>query len=133
MSFNLEMAARTVWMEARGEPTEAQIAVAWVIVNRLNAGKWGSTLCAVVLEPMQFSSWNTNDTNRESMAHLSELDPDVDRMAAYVQGALDGSIPDPSGGATFYFNSSICKPSWASKFINLGNVGSQTFMKEGTA
>lgn len=36
--YDLEVAARTVWGEARGEPPEGRLAVARVIVNRWRAG-----------------------------------------------------------------------------------------------
>lgn len=41
--------------EAKGEPLNGQIAVAQVVVNRVNSGKFPSTVCGVVKQRGQFS------------------------------------------------------------------------------
>lgn len=56
-----EIFAKTVYGEARGEPEEGQIWVAWVIKNRARANKsyWGgSKIGDVCRKRLQFSSWN---------------------------------------------------------------------------
>lgn len=47
--------ARAVFFEARGEPLEGQLAVAQVIVNRTNSGKYPKSVCGVVDQPRQFT------------------------------------------------------------------------------
>lgn len=44
----LELAARIVWLEARGESATCQRCVAEVIFNRLRSGIWGTSLCEVI-------------------------------------------------------------------------------------
>lgn len=114
MSFDLEIAARTLWMEARGEPSEGRRAVAHAILNRHLAGRWysGATLAECCLLPAQFSSWNTADPNRREMARLREDDPLLAECRATVEAALDGSTPDPTGGATHYYGAGVSEPAW---------------------
>jgi spore germination cell wall hydrolase CwlJ-like protein len=47
--------ARAVFFEARGEPLEGQLAVAQVILNRTQSGKYPASVCGVVDQPRQFT------------------------------------------------------------------------------
>lgn len=44
----LECLTRNIYWEAAGEPFEGKVAVAQVTMNRLNDGRFGSTVCTVV-------------------------------------------------------------------------------------
>ena len=54
-SSEREMLARLVYREANTESLECQMAVASVIINRWQNGRWGQTLGEVVYSPAQFS------------------------------------------------------------------------------
>ncbi|MBC8157732.1 MAG: cell wall hydrolase, partial [Alphaproteobacteria bacterium] len=72
----LDIMARTVWGEARGEDEIGKIAVAHVIKNRAKHPKWwGKTIMEVCLKPWQFSCWNKKDPNREKMDAVTTNDP----------------------------------------------------------
>lgn len=109
--LDLYVLARTIWGEARGEPVIGQVAVANVIRNRVEAGRWysagpgtymghaippGST-AAVCLHPWQFSVWNEPDGER-----LWHTDPGPlqKRIAAQT---LAHRYPDMLEGATHYY------------------------------
>ena len=47
--------ARAVYWEAKGEPLAGQLAVADVIINRSQSGRFASTICGVVRQRGQFS------------------------------------------------------------------------------
>jgi len=51
---DVELIARTLWTEARGECRQGQMMVAQVIVDRLENGFWGDTIYEVVNVPRQF-------------------------------------------------------------------------------
>ncbi|WP_223250778.1 cell wall hydrolase [Rhodanobacter denitrificans] len=51
--------ATTVYLEARSEPLNGQLAVAEVAMRRLDRGRWGNTLCKVVTAPHQFAITTT--------------------------------------------------------------------------
>ncbi len=61
MDTNLLHLAKTIWGEARGENIETMLAVGWVVRNRLSAKRYGKTYKDVVLQPFQFSCWNSGD------------------------------------------------------------------------
>ena len=77
---DLDILARTVWAEARGESWLGRLAVAHVIVNRAKARRWwgyshndgvkAHSLQAVCRKPWQFSCWNPGDPNRPKMERL---------------------------------------------------------------
>ena len=122
MTFDLQIAARTVYGEARGEPDDGQLAVAHVIVNRLRTNRWGPTLANVCVAPFQFSSWNNNDPNRPLMMALMEDDPALTKPLRFLQDALVGA-PDPTMGACWYYAVSLVPPpAWdqGQSFIQIG-------------
>lgn len=47
--------ATTVYLEARSESTNGQLAVAEVALRRRDRGLWGNTVCRVVTAPHQFA------------------------------------------------------------------------------
>ena len=47
--------AGAIYFEARGEPLSGQLAVAEVILNRANSGRFAKSACGVVTQPGQFS------------------------------------------------------------------------------
>ncbi|MEO7071528.1 MAG: cell wall hydrolase [Rhodanobacter sp.] len=54
--------ATTVYLEARSESTNGQMAVAEVALRRRDRGTWGDTLCKVVTAPHQFATATTPGT-----------------------------------------------------------------------
>ena len=52
--------ATTVYLEARSEPTNGQLAVAEVAMRRRERGQWGHTVCQVVTSPHQFATATTS-------------------------------------------------------------------------
>ncbi len=57
--------ALCIWREARGESVRGKELVAWTIVNRSVDARhrWPATIAGVVLQPLQFSSFNATDPN----------------------------------------------------------------------
>lgn len=108
--------ARTLWGEARGEPLEGQVAVAWVIRNRASRSQFAGKLvgregaaAAVCLAPWQFSCWNESDPNRAKLLVLRE--DQCRREIGVASNVLDGLVPDPTNGADHYHT--IDPPAWA--------------------
>jgi N-acetylmuramoyl-L-alanine amidase len=84
--------ARTLYGEARGEPTEGQIAVAWVILLSLEGA-----VAQVCLAPWQFSCWNQGDPNRARLLVL-RADQCRGQMGA-ASNVLAGLVADPTAWA----------------------------------
>ena len=127
---DLDILARRLWGEARGESLAGQIAVAWTIRNRVDDGNakswWGEGYAGVCQKPYQFSCWNKNDPN---FAYLSGAKQIPFREFARAQIAADhviaGTAPDPTGGATHYYSTTMPNaPKWtegATRTLRLGH------------
>lgn len=132
MDYHLQIAARTIWCEARGETEEGQRAVAHVLVNRLRSKRWGSNLAALCLAPFQFSCWNTRDPNRIAAASLPDNNPALLKMAAMIEVALDDGDHDPTDGSTHYYNPKVVPdpPAWTKPpAIQTAVIGNHVFFK----
>jgi len=130
MAFDLQIGAATAFMEASGEPLEGQRGVCHVLINRLKDGRWGGTLAAVCLAPSQFSCWNTSDPNRKRLALTPDANSTLINLQALLQGILAGDDEDPTLGALWYFAPTICRPSWASDYVQTVKLGNHLFFKD---
>lgn len=127
MTWDEQIALRTLWGECRGEPHEGQVAVAAVLLNRLKSGKWGKSLASVCLAKIQFSCWNASDPQRERMAALA--DEELTGLKAALAEAMAGK--DPTKGATHYFATSmIVPPKWSIGATFCGQIGRHKFYRE---
>lgn len=125
----VDLLARCIWGEARGESREGKIAVAWVIKNRVADGRFGKGVHGVILRPYQFSCFLTGDPNFRKLreACLNETSyEECDEISGQV---LSGEIPDPTGGATHYHTVAI-KPPWSGKMTFLRKIGNHRFYLE---
>ncbi len=127
---DIDLLARTIWGEARGEPLEGKVAVAHVILNRARIGGWwGDTIERVVLRRWQFSVWNRGDPNRPKML-VVDLSDSAFRDSMYAAlGAVQERIPDNTEGATHYHATSITPPRWAPKLEATVTIGRHKFYR----
>jgi len=126
-TFDLEVAARTLAQEARGEPLEGQQAVAHVLKNRLASKRWGKTLSSVCLWKAQFSGWYVpSDPNFAYACGLQDADPTLQKMRDIIKSVM-ATDQDPTNGAMFYYADSIDQPSWAATMRFCGHWGHQSF------
>src|SRR6185295_17909878 len=131
-TFPLEVAARTLWQEARGEPAEGQKAVVHVMLNRVKDGRWGPNLASVCLWRNQFSGWLSNDPNFKACCLLPEADPTLEKMRAVIAAAM--TEPDSTGGALYYYASSMKDaPNWSKNMTYLGDIGHHKFFTDRSA
>lgn len=103
---DLDAAVRTVYGEARNQPFEGQVAVAFVIRNRATwdpPSWWGHRVAAVCRHPFQFSCHNVGDPNGAVIAALSDTSLLYTAlMNGVVKPVMAGVILDPTDGATHY-------------------------------
>ncbi|MBE7022261.1 MAG: spore cortex-lytic enzyme SleB [Ruminococcaceae bacterium] len=93
-SNELQLLARCVNGEARGEPYEGQVAVAAVILNRVKHPSFPNTIAGVIYQPRAFTATVDGQIN----VPIS-TDSTVYRAC---RDAMNGW--DPSNGAVYYYN-----------------------------
>ena len=101
-SSDLQLMARAVNGEARGEPYTGQVAVAAVILNRVNHSSFPNTIAGVIYQPGAFTAVADGQIN----APISE----GSTVYKACRDAMNGW--DPSGGAIYYFNPDTATSSW---------------------
>lgn len=130
MSWVIDVAARTLWQEARGEPLAGQQAVAHVMWNRVRDGRWGPNLATVCLWRAQFSGWYVpTDPNFRGACQLADGDALLLKLRDLVLAA--GTAPDPTDGALFYYAASMTiAPNWAAPMEPKGQIGNHKFFTD---
>ncbi|MGE4280086.1 MAG: cell wall hydrolase [Magnetospirillum sp.] len=115
----VDILARTLWGEARGEKVRGIEAVAALVMNRVKRAQdrggrywWGSSIQQVCLKPWQFSCWNQGDPNRPKLEKVTEKDRVFRVCLRVARRAAAGTLDDPTLGATHYHTQAVAPP-WA--------------------
>ena len=116
-SSNVNLLARVVYGEARGEPYTGQVAVAAVVLNRVKSSKFPNTIAGVVYQSGAFDAVADGQIN---------MTPDATAKKA-AQDALNGW--DPSYGAIYYFNPSTATNKWIWSRPMTVTIGKHRFCK----
>ena len=114
-----ELLARIVHAEAKGEPYIGQVAVAAVILNRIDNPDFPNTLAGVVYQPGAFEPV-MNGTINQNVPQTASA-----RKAA--QEALNGY--DPTGGCLYFFNPSTATSKWIWSKTIVKTIGKHHFAK----
>lgn len=127
--YDLDVGARTMFGECRGEPHCGQVAVAWVIRNRMETGYRGKhSVADVCRDPWQFSCWNESDPQRALLLRLKQTDPTYVRLRDVLQGVLLGIWDDPTGGARHYHTVAMGFPkAWGKPVPPSAIIGAHAF------
>lgn len=116
-SSNVNLLARAIYGEARGEPYTGQVAVGAVILNRVKSSKFPNTIAGVIYQSGAFDAVSDGQIN---------LTPDSTAKKA-AQDALNGW--DPSYGAIYYFNPSTATNKWIWSRPLTVTIGKHRFCK----
>ncbi|MBS2770236.1 spore cortex-lytic enzyme [Anoxybacillus sp. UARK-01] len=114
---DIQLMANAVYGEARGEPYVGQVAVAAVILNRLEHPSFPNSVAGVIFQPGAFTAvtdgqiWLTpNETAKKA-----------------VLDAINGW--DPSSGAIYYFNPDTATNGWIWSRPQIKKIGKHIFCK----
>ena len=116
-SSDLNLLSRLVYGEARGEPYQGQVAVAAVVLNRVEHSSFPNTVAGVIYQSGAF------DVVSDGQINL--IPNDTAKKAA--QDALNGW--DPSNGAIYYFNPSTATNKWIWSRPMTVTIGKHRFCK----
>lgn len=114
---NINLLARVISAEARGESYRGQVAVGAVILNRVAHSSFPDTVSGVVYQNGAFDCMYDGQINQKV----------VDSAYKAAQDAINGW--DPSGGAIYYYNPKTAKSSWIKKRPIITTIGNHVFCK----
>lgn len=112
---DIQLMANAVYGEARGEPYNGQVAVAAVILNRVNSPTFPNTVAGVIFEPRAFTAVADGQI---------WLEPDETAKKA-VLDAINGW--DPTGNAMYYFNPDTATSAWIWSRPQIKQIGKHIF------
>ena len=116
-SNDVNLLARLIYGESRGEPYTGQVAVGAVVMNRVKSSSFPNTISGVIYASGAFDAVKDGQIN---------LTPDSDAKKA-AQDALNGW--DPSYGAIYYFNPSTATNKWIWSRPMTVTIGRHRFCK----
>jgi spore germination cell wall hydrolase CwlJ-like protein len=116
-----------IYFEARGESLQGQIAVAEVILNRVDSPLYPRTVCGVVRQRgsggCQFSYICDGRTDRMREKASADL---AGRIA---RAMLDGAPRQLTDGAT-HFHTRAVRPSWSKRYAHTTTIGAHIFYRK---
>lgn len=97
---DVDLLARLISAEARGEPYSGQVAVGAVVLNRVRHPSFPNTISGVIYQNGAFTCITDGQFNQ----------PVAESAYRAARDALNGA--DPSSGAIYYFNPSTATSKW---------------------
>lgn len=113
----VQLLARAINGEARGEPYEGQVAVGAVILNRVKDPKFPNTIAGVIYQPGAFTAVSDGQIN-------VPIDPNSTVVKA-ARDALNGW--DPTNGCLYYWNPATATSKWIWSRQIVKKIGKHNF------
>ena len=116
---DIQLLARAINGEARGEPYEGQVAVGAVILNRVKHSSFPNTIAGVIYQSGAFTAVDDGQIN----VPISE----GSTVYKAAQDARNGW--DPTNGAIYYFNPDTATNSWIWSRPLIKTIGKHRFCR----
>jgi len=116
---DIQLMARAINGEARGEPYEGQVAVGAVILNRVKDSRFPNSISGVIYQSGAFTAVADGQIN----APISE----GSTVYKAAQDAMNGW--DPTGGCVYYFNPATATNKWIWSRPLVKTIGKHRFCK----
>lgn len=112
---NINLLARIISAEGRGEVYEGQVAIGACILNRIEHPSFPDTLSGVIFQPGAFTAVTDGQFNQ----------PVADSCYRAARDALNGW--DPTGGAIYYYNPAKTQQAWIVRRPVIKRIGNHLF------
>ncbi len=116
---DLQLMARAINGEARGEPYEGQVAVGAVILNRVKNSQFPNTIAGVIYEKGAFTAVSDGQINVPIKEGSTVLKAAQDAMNGW----------DPTNGCIYYFNPNTATNKWIWSRRLVKTIGKHRFCK----
>ena len=114
---DVQLLARLIYGEARGESYVGQVAVGAVVMNRIKSASFPNTMSGVIYQSYAFTAVADGQIN---------LTPDATAKKA-AQDAMNGW--DPTYGAIYYYNPNTATSAWIFSRTTTVTIGNHVFAK----
>ena len=116
---DIQLMARAINGEARGEPYEGQVAVGAVILNRVKSSQFPNTIAGVIYQKGAFTAVADGQINQPIDSNST--------VYKAARDAMNGS--DPTGGCIYYFNPNTATNKWIWSRPLVKVIGKHRFCK----
>ena len=116
---DIQLMARAINGEARGEPYEGQVAIGAVILNRVKHASFPNTIAGVIYQSGAFTAVADGQINQPIASGSTVVKAARDAMNGW----------DPSGGAIYYFNPKTATNKWIWSRKQIKTIGQHIFCK----
>lgn len=114
-SSDVQLLARLIHAEARGESYTGQVAVGAVVLNRVRSSSFPNTISGVIYQPYAFTCVNDGQI---------KLSPNSTALSA-AKDAMNGW--DPTYGCLYYYNPKIATSQWIFSRPTVVTIGNHVF------
>ena len=116
---DIQLMARAINGEARGEPYEGQVAVGAVILNRVKSSKFPNTIAGVIYQKGAFTA-----------VADGQINVPIEEGSSVYKAARDAMNGwDPTGGCIYYFNPDTPTNKWIWSRPQVKTIGKHIFCK----
>ena len=134
--LEIDVMARTIFGEARGETQQGMEAIAHVILNRVHHARqrgnqfwWGHDIITVCQKPYQFSCWNPGDPNRAKLMAVTPENPQFAKCLRIARRAVLGSLGDDITNGADHYHTIHVAPFWSKGKTPIAQFGIHVFFK----
>lgn len=128
-SDNWYCLAEALYFEARGEPLRGQIAVAEVILNRVDSKRYPDTVCGVVQQGQHRRNACQFSYNCDGRANRIGEKKAFNKLGKLAYVMMNGAERELTGDALFYHNNTV-RPRWSRKMIKTARIGRHIFYRQ---
>ena len=116
---DIQLMARAINGEARGEPYEGQVAVGAVILNRVKSSQFPNTIAGVIYQSGAFTA-----------VADGQINVPIEEGSSVYKAARDAMNGwDPTGGCIYYFNPDTATNKWIWSRPKVKTIGKHIFCK----
>ena len=116
---DIQLMARAINGEARGEPYEGQVAVGAVILNRVKSSQFPNTIAGVIYQSGAFKA-----------VADGQINVPIEEGSSVYKAARDAMNGwDPTGGCIYYFNPDTATNKWIWSRPQVKTIGKHIFCK----
>lgn len=127
----IDLVARTLYGEARREPSETRFAIAEVVYNRAiqRSPRFGLSVEAVCRQPDQFSCWNPGDPSRSRTLSISLADPEIAECVTIARDLVAGRVGGLTLGADHFHHRRV-SPYYSREHAPCAQIGNYVFFND---
>ena len=114
---------RNIYFEARNQSRAGMVAVAKVVMNRVENPGWPDSICEVVKQRMQFS-WYWDGVHDRPNKKSKEW-----KMAVEIASeVMYGNVVMDNLGEAFHYHADYVNPRWAKKKVMIAKIDDHIFL-----